>query len=725
VLFDEEWYARQVGRRFDREAAVRDYLTTGHREGRSPHPLFDPAAVRARWSPQRLAELGDGDPLTLYLRRRVFARSPHPLFDRDHYLQQAPGSLEHPAGPVGHYVETGAAAGLTPNDWLPAGERLEEWVVAAYADALAVAAEPGTTVVGGEAGRRDVSVLLVADDAVGPLTTVRRLLADTTVGAASEAAEIVVLDNATPPLTRLSLASLTRHPQVRLVRAAEPLAPAAAREVALEHATGASVVLVDAGTRPADGWLPPLVTALADDGVAAAQALLLRPDGTVRSAGLVVPEEGAAYDLLDGFPVEDARVAGEPFGGARSAVLALRRADADAVLAGRPADDLALSRALRARTGAALRVVPGSVVVVRDALPSVPAVPDAEPGLTPDDERLWAACGFAVRGRDAAGRPALRWVGPPGSQTPPVRWAIKNPAPSGPVGEVWGDTHFARSLARELRRLGAHVVVDHRPAWHRASGTHDDVALVIRGPEAYQPRAGGPRTVLAWVISYPDTVTGEEVRAYDRVLAASTVWAERAAERWGVPVEPMLQATDADRFTPDSAEPDTGAGVLFVGNTRGVYRTIVRDAVESGLDLTVYGRGWHVFLDPALVAGYRIDNHELSAVYRSARVVLNDHFDDMRREGFLSNRLFDAAASGARVVTDDVPGLDDVFGPLVQVYRTRDDLVALATLTDPDPVFGDDAERRRVAEVVRREHSFTARARRLVEVAAELRDARD
>ena len=33
-------------------------------------------------------------------------------------------------------------------------------------------------------------------------------------------------------------------------------------------------------------------------------------------------------------------------------------------------------------------------------------------------------------------------------------------------------------------------------------------------------------------------------------------------------------------------------------------------------------------------------------------MVLNDHWEDMRAEGFLSNRLFDAVASGARVVTD-------------------------------------------------------------------------
>ena len=81
-------------------------------------------------------------------------------------------------------------------------------------------------------------------------------------------------------------------------------------------------------------------------------------------------------------------------------------------------------------------------------------------------------------------------------------------------------------------------------------------------------------------------------------------------------------------------------------------------------------------------------------------------------------------ASGARVVTDDVDGLAELFGPSVQVYRDVDDLRRLATLPDPDAVFGDTASRRATADRVRAEHSFAARAARLIEVAQEARVAR-
>ena len=93
----------------------------------------------------------------------------------------------------------------------------------------------------------------------------------------------------------------------------------------------------------------------------------------------------------------------------------------------------------------------------------------------------------------------------------------------------------------------------------------------------------------------------------------------------------------------------------------------------------------------------------------------------MRTAGFLSNRLFDAVASGARVITDDVAGLGTMFGRSVQVARGEADLARYAAINDLDAVFGDDAERRAVAGRVHAEHSFAARAQTLLDAALEIR----
>ena len=94
-------------------------------------------------------------------------------------------------------------------------------------------------------------------------------------------------------------------------------------------------------------------------------------------------------------------------------------------------------------------------------------------------------------------------------------------------------------------------------------------------------------------------------------------------------------------------------------------------------------------------------------------MVLADHWPDMAAGGFVANRVFDAVAAGARVVSDDVPGLGALFGDAVRVARTADDLRAayealVALPADPG-----------TAAAVATRHSFLARAEVL------LRDARD
>jgi spore maturation protein CgeB len=153
--------------------------------------------------------------------------------------------------------------------------------------------------------------------------------------------------------------------------------------------------------------------------------------------------------------------------------------------------------------------------------------------------------------------------------------------------------------------------------------------------------------------------------------------------------------------------------VLFVGNSRGVERPTVRDAIQAGLDVAVYGRGWEEILPAGVIKGTYVPNSELAATYRAAGVVLNDHWDDMRRNGFLSNRLFDLAACGAKVVSDEVPGLHDVFGSVIATYSTPNEIAE----TVRDQTKDDDqrlAARAALSEQVRSEHSFDARAGRLI-----------
>jgi hypothetical protein len=303
-----------------------------------------------------------------------------------------------------------------------------------------------------------------------------------------------------------------------------------------------------------------------------------------------------------------------------------------------------------------------------------------------------------------------------------MTWSVVVAAPKGVAGEQWGDTWFATDLVDALTRAGQSARVVYRGGATVEAREYDDVVVVLRGLRRFVPRRGNA-TWMLWVISHPELVETDEPAQYDAVFAASEHWARGQSDEFGVPVTPLLQATNPHRFRPDAAEPDSGDHLLFVGSTRDEYRPAVRFAVEAGLDVSVYGVGWEKYLGPGQIRGEFIANSDLPAAYAGAGVVLNDHWQDMAAEGFLSNRLFDAAACGSRILTDDATGLADVFGDAVRTYADGPTLVDVLS-GDREAAFPDRQARLDLAARVARDHSFDARAAVLLERAQELRGSR-
>ncbi len=305
-----------------------------------------------------------------------------------------------------------------------------------------------------------------------------------------------------------------------------------------------------------------------------------------------------------------------------------------------------------------------------------------------------------------------------GSRSRELRWTIVTSAPKGPAGEQWGDTWFARDLADALRRAGQRVGVVSRVGADSARRGDDDVVVVLRGLREVRPPQDRRSVWLLWVISHPELVTEDEIRGYDAVFVASESWKPPG----GGEVTPLLQATAPQRFRPDAAQPDSGAAILFVGSTRGQFRPAVRAALRSSRasELSVFGVGWEEFLPTERIAGTFVPNDALPVAYAGAGIVLNDHHTDMAQAGFLSNRLFDAVACGARVLSDRARGLHDIFGSAVVTYDDEDDLARL--LDQPmDQIFAGREERVRQAQRIAEQHSFDARAAVLIERVARMR----
>ena len=179
----------------------------------------------------------------------------------------------------------------------------------------------------------------------------------------------------------------------------------------------------------------------------------------------------------------------------------------------------------------------------------------------------------------------------------------------------------------------------------------------------------------------------------------------------------LEQATDPRVFVPDP-RPELAHELVYVANSRNVLRAILARPAADRARPGGLGRRLGRADRQRRVVAEHLPNAELRHVYCSAGIVLNDHWDDMRAHGFVSNRIYDALACGAFVISDEVPGLAERFGDAVATYGSPDQLRELIArfLADPD-------ERRRRGELGRQiiltRHTFAHRVRELLAIIAE------
>lgn len=430
-------------------------------------------------------------------------------------------------------------------------------------------------------------------------------------------------------------------------------------------------------------------------------------------------------------PLEDAHRDAFAAAGVRALTEAARRSPVDLVVVREPlgstagADTAVLDRA---------RLTPGrrdaaGVGLVLD-LTEVIAAGDPSPRATLDD---WARSGWfahadlalvadrATARRIAALDPTLpcRVVGP--LDATPVRtavegllaapwWSLRIGAPDAAAARRWGDGPFAAALARELRAIGIVARVTPASEWGRVDATVD-VVVALRG-RGIGPRGAGQREVL-WVMSHPEEVGAAELDRADLVLAASARLARVLTARTSTPVRVLPQAADGRVLVPGEVDPALATDVLFVGNSRGVARPVVLAAIAARLPVAIIGGDWRPFVRGRHLIGRRVEGAALAARYRSASIVLNDHWKGMRELGIVSNRVFDVLASGGVVVSDDVADVDRLLGGAVVTCASPDEVGAKVRRLLEDP-----AERRRRAErgsrIVRDAHLLEHRAAELV-----------
>ena len=193
------------------------------------------------------------------------------------------------------------------------------------------------------------------------------------------------------------------------------------------------------------------------------------------------------------------------------------------------------------------------------------------------------------------------------------------------------------------------------------------------GLSSYEPKKG--QINIMWNISHTDSISDREYEGFDHVFVSSVSYAKTLSNRINIPVSTLLQCADPHVFKPCTEQEKQPHDVLFVGNSRKVYRKIIKDAVMNAVKVDVYGTNWETFLPNGYLKADHIDNRVLHQHYAGTKILLNDHWDNMAKYGFLSNRLFDAGACGAFVISDEAEGLQEIFGDAIVTYKDGAELV--------------------------------------------------
>ncbi len=159
------------------------------------------------------------------------------------------------------------------------------------------------------------------------------------------------------------------------------------------------------------------------------------------------------------------------------------------------------------------------------------------------------------------------------------------------------------------------------------------------------------------------------LKDFDAIATASESLAD-ALKSLGLNAFYIPQFTNTSKFFPDYDE-TLKSEVFFVGRFA-QYRRAPQAVINAGLPITIYGPDWQGF-----AKADAIDYNLLNKHYSSAKIVLNDTRSEMLLHGVISNRIFDATACEALVISDYMPEIEKIYGDTVPMWKTEAELIEL------------------------------------------------
>ena len=254
-----------------------------------------------------------------------------------------------------------------------------------------------------------------------------------------------------------------------------------------------------------------------------------------------------------------------------------------------------------------------------------------------------------------------------------------------------GEVFLGQALQSALKNKYEDVSIDYRLKMY-PENKNNEIHVYLRGYFKFMPPFPDDKhTNIAYII-YPlfytnydanmiknrDKVTinmlrngnvaVDELQFYDVLAVASKPYTEKLRKR-GFKAYYVPQFTNTDVFYREVKE-ELKSEVLFVGTKRQYGSADI--ALKHNIPITIYGPAWGDISKKEY-----INNKDLHKYYSSAKIVLNDHREDMRMNGFINNRVYDVTATGSLLISDYMPEIEEVYGDSVPMYKTEEELIEL------------------------------------------------
>ncbi len=288
------------------------------------------------------------------------------------------------------------------------------------------------------------------------------------------------------------------------------------------------------------------------------------------------------------------------------------------------------------------------------------------------------------------------------------RLAVYTPAPHPGCG--WGDEFYGISLVDAFQQVGLDAELVYRKDWKNAAGQFSDI-VHLRGIVKISP-VSTARNYM-WLISHPDDVGEDELSACDSVFVASEPFSKRLTIEQNRVIDFLPQCSSFHPLDPreNIYADDLRPFAVFVGDSKKVLRYPIDELVKKWSRLFLFGPNWNGVerLGSRYFPGV-LANQLLPQIYSSFGAVLNQHWGDMARSGFVSNRLYDIAACGGRFITDWCDGIPADLAKFGDVWM-GDDFDELFERQSPISLI----DRYEQSLAFYSDNSFLSRARTIIE----------